>query len=66
MENVTLWVVTETVGIASLILLLYASLAFYLYVQKMKRVFKDVKTSNDYHWLLGHVTTVSYVKLVFL
>ena len=26
MENVTLWVVTETVGIASLILLLYASL----------------------------------------
>lgn len=51
--------IAETIGIATLVLVIYRVVSFYLYVKRMSTAFKGVKSPENYHWLIGHLPCVS-------
>jgi len=55
----TLVLILETIGIATCVLVVYFAMSFYMYVRRMKKVFKGVHSPDNYSMLLGHLPTVS-------
>lgn len=51
--------IAKTVCIATIGLAGYYAVSFLLYVRRMEKAFKGVKRLEKFHWLFGHLPTVS-------